>query len=297
MTTGQALVDSTRRYLMTGHQELRTSLVSAYTAGNATITLAGALPSVVAGARLSIGLNVFYVTGVNATVISVLAGQDGSTDVSAANGSIVRVNPRFTDFDIWQALDADLSDLSGLGLYQMLYTDNTFNPTLTGYDMGATAATSLLSLYQVEHLTPGPYKDMPRLQSYDFRLDRQAVATDIASGLAIRILNPSHMVNGFIFRASYKAMLTKLVATTDNVSITGLQTTAYDLPPLGAAILLMAGREIKRNFIETQGDTRRSTEVPPGATMNSDTRLRQIRAMRIKTEAARLSQMYPIHKD
>ena len=85
-------------------------------------------------------------------------------------------------------------------------------------------------------------------------------------------------------------------ALSTNVSVTGLQPSATDLPPIGAAIRLMAGREIKRNFTESQGDTRRSTEVPPGAIAQSANGLARLRQTRIAAEAARLHALYPSYR-
>jgi hypothetical protein len=62
----------------------------------------------------------------------------------------------------------------------------------------------------------------------------------------------------------------------------------------GIILRMMNGREIKRNFIEAQGDTRRSDEVPPGAVRDSTTTLARLRRERIIAEAARLKAQYPI---
>ena len=55
----------------------------------------------------------------------------------------------------------------------------------------------------------------------------------------------------------------------------------------------MAGREIKRNFTESQGDTRRAGEVAPGAVMQSSRNLQILRQQRITAESARLDALYP----
>jgi hypothetical protein len=57
---------------------------------------------------------------------------------------------------------------------------------------------------------------------------------------------------------------------------------------------LMAAREIKRNFIEAQGDTRRPDEVQPGAITNSIANIQRLRRDRIIAEAGRLKAQYPI---
>jgi hypothetical protein len=55
----------------------------------------------------------------------------------------------------------------------------------------------------------------------------------------------------------------------------------------------LASREVKRNFIESQGDTRRADEVPSGAMNASVTNLLRLRRDRIQAEAARLNRQYP----
>jgi len=57
---------------------------------------------------------------------------------------------------------------------------------------------------------------------------------------------------------------------------------------------LMAGREIKRNFLESQGDTRRAEEVPPRAIMDSVANIQRLRRERVIAEAGRLKAQYPI---
>jgi len=68
---------------------------------------------------------------------------------------------------------------------------------------------------------------------------------------------------------------------------------------LGAQIRLMSPREIKRNFTESQGDTRRADEVPAGSVAGSVSNLLRLRRDRIQAEAARLARAYPtfLNKD
>lgn len=296
-TTGQNWIDTTRRHLMNGFNEPVAKLNANYTAGGTTLTVATAIPALQAGTRLSIGQNVFYVWSVSGTSITVSGGWDGSTDINHSSGAIVRINPRFTDWDIWNALSHDLSDLSANGIFAVNTTDSTFSTTTTGYDLGATAASNLISVLEVKYLTPGPWKDMPKLKSYDWRLVRNAYTGDLPSGIGIQLLRPQGITQGFKVRTVWKSTLTMPADVSYDVSSSGLLPSAYDLPPLGAAIQLMAGREVKRNFTESQGETRRSTEVPAGAIAASSNGLKQLRMMRIASEVARLRQMYPVVKD
>jgi hypothetical protein len=101
---------------------------------------------------------------------------------------------------------------------------------------------------------------------------------------------------GYNVRVVYRSVFTMPSTVYANVSSTNLLPSAYDLPPLGAAIRLMEGREIKRSFTEGQGDTRRAGEVAPGAILQSARGLQQMRAQRIAAEAAKLDALYPNFK-
>ena len=98
-------------------------------------------------------------------------------------------------------------------------------------------------------------------------------------------------------RVVWRSKLIPPVSLTTDLATTGLQSTAYDLPPLGAAIKLMAGREIPRTFTSSQGDVRRATEVPPGAISASPNGLIKLRESRIGAEIGLLTSMYPLTMD
>jgi hypothetical protein len=57
---------------------------------------------------------------------------------------------------------------------------------------------------------------------------------------------------------------------------------------------MMASREIRRNFTEAQGDTRRAEEVPPGAVRDSISNILRLRRDRILAEKAKLTRQYPL---
>ena len=62
---------------------------------------------------------------------------------------------------------------------------------------------------------------------------------------------------------------------------------------MGAAIRQMMGRDIKRSFLEAQPDTRRSSEVPPGAALGSIRLLQQQYVQGIADERMRQLQRFP----
>jgi len=92
----------------------------------------------------------------------------------------------------------------------------------------------------------------------------------------------------------YKAAFSNVTVETQNLqNISGLPTTCEDIVEMGVQIRLMSAREIKRNFTESQGDTRRADEVGAGAVANSVTGLLRLRRDRIIAEAAKLMRQYP----
>jgi hypothetical protein len=294
MTLGSDWINSTRSYLMSGYAEERNKLSTAYTAGDTTLTFTYPLGGIRPGARLSIGLNTFYVWSVDGQVATISAGEDSSTDANAASGSVVKVSPRFTDNEIWKALKDDLYDLSSpsSALFDTGTIDLTYNAIVNGYDLSS--ADNLISIYEVKYLTPGPQMDNPRINSSGWRLNRDAITSQFPSGISLQLFQPAYP--GYNVRIVYRKYFTIPSSITTDVSTTGLLDSALDLPPLGAAIRLMAGREIKRNFTESQGDTRRAGEVAPGAVMQSVRNLQVLRQQRIAAEAGRLDALYPSFK-
>jgi hypothetical protein len=96
-------------------------------------------------------------------------------------------------------------------------------------------------------------------------------------------------------RVRYKTPFTRATSeSSDLTSLCGLPATCDDLVELGVIIRMMAGREMKRNFTESQGDTRRADEVQAGAVLQSVANIQRLRRERIVAEAGRLKAQYPI---
>lgn len=297
MTLASDWIERTKAYLLSGIQEEKNKLASAYTAGSGTLTVSYDTMGIQPGSRIEIGSNLLYVWEVVGKTATVSGGWEGTTDANAVSGSVITVNPRFPAAQILDALNFDLVDLSSPahGLYQVGTETLTYNPLMTGYDLDG--VTNLISVIEVRGQTPGIYKDWPRVNTQKFRVMQTAPtgSNGFASGKALFIYED--MYAGYPIWVTYKKGFTALASSSADVSATGLPSTAYDLPPIGAAIQLMAGREVKRAFTETQGDTRRAAEVPVGATNASVNSLRLLRAQRIEAEKQRLDAFYPIIKD
>jgi hypothetical protein len=173
------------------------------------------------------------------------------------------------------------------GLYQVKSFDEDYN----GSDdiMNLPQVSSLIDLIGVHiRITDDNYEWVRKV-----RIVRDLPTDDFSSGIGIRFLQP---VRQGRLRIVYKAPFTALTAESQNlVTYAGLPATCEDIVNLGVQIRMMAPRELKRNFTESQGDTRRPDEVASGAVTNSITNLLRMRRDRITAEAHRLQRLYPTY--
>lgn len=309
MSTLQTWVDATRRHLLAGRVVERNTLAANYTAGSGTMTFTNTLGGIVAGSMISIGLNTLYVAAVtpSSNTATVIGGQDGSTDANASSGSLVRVNPRFTDFAIADALTWELADLSSPAndLYRVAYVDLSVSDTTVGYDLAG--VTNLIDIIEVRaHNSASTMKDYTVADKLNYRLNRTADGSVFPSGLSLQVMDTTGNLIGTSWglsllgtgttravRVIYKTAFTAPVNLTDDLTTTGLPTTAWDIPPIGAAARLMMPMEVRRNDLTAQGDSRRANEVPPGAELNAARTLMTWRSQRVAAESARLAAAYP----
>lgn len=296
MATLATWVAETRRHLMSGRNAERNLLQGAYIPGSGSLTFVHPLGGIVPGARLAVGLNVFYVAAVNNTglQVSVIGGQEGSADEAAPSGSLVWVNPRFTDFEIVAALNEDLDDLSAPnnGLFQAYSVDLPYSPNEFSYILGFAYTDWVIDVADVrvaDSTAPVDWVQVPRSM---WRFDRFGGGEGAETLLNLRLAAPQARA-GATLRVVLRMKFMNPAALADDLSTTGLPPTAWDIPPIGAAARLMMPREVKRNFTEAQADSRRAAEVPPGAILGSARALMAWRQQRIVAEASRLTAMYP----
>jgi hypothetical protein len=283
------------RRIQPGQQVEALTLASPYTAGATSLLLsdpAGTiLPSLRPETVLSIDLELFYCQAVSGTTATVVPGYLGSLPANHASGEMVYLNPRFSAFDIMQAINDDLNDLCSPenNLYQVNSVELTYNPATAGYDLtGVTGLIDILSIQQKQPYPVGYWVPFPRSK---WTLTAGADTTSFPSGYALRLNEGGYP--GMPFRVTYKTTFQPFVNLTDDATaVCGLSNTMYDLPPLGAMVAMVAPREVKRNQIDMAPDSRRATEVPPGAVMNSVAQVLALRARRINAEASRLKQLF-----
>jgi len=289
VTTAGQLIDRVNSELLAGTVEERNKLALAVNASDTTFTFTYDLGSIRDNTVFQVGTELVYVWEVNSTAktATVERGHGGTTASSHDVGDIVTHNPRFPRHTVLNQLNAELADLSSPmnGLFQIKTLDVSYN----GSDrmVNLTGVTDMIDLYDVRYRYLND--DYPIVRNV--RLLRDMPTTDFASGFVLAFDAP---VRSGSVRVLYKAPYTAFTAESDTVADAGGTSTLDDLLSLGAQIRVMAGREVKRNFTESQGDTRRAEEVPAGAVGGSILNLQRLRRDRIQAEAARLNRQYPI---
>ena len=288
MTTAGTLVDRTVQNLLAGTVEERNKIASSLDASTSAVPIEYSLGSLREQTVFQVDSELMYVWEVNTAnkTLTVERGFGGTTAATHADGAIVTVNPKFPRWQVLQALNDELADLSSPmnGLFQMKTVDLMYN----GSDrmVNLTGVTSMIDLYDVRLRYMAD--DYPVIR--DVRLMRDMPTGDFASGIALAF---DGQVRSGLLRVSYKDKYTSFVSEASTLVSTGASAELADLLVLGAQIRLLASREVKRNFIESQGDTRRADEVPAGAMNASVTNLLRLRRDRIQAEAARLNRQYP----
>jgi len=289
VTTAGQLIDRVANDLLAGTVEERNRVATGIDASTTTVTFEFALSGLREGTVFEIGSEQFYVWTVNSSAKSAVVqrGFNGTTAASHSAADIVTVNPRFPRARVLEQLNADLADLSSPlnGLFQVKTVDISYN----GSDrmVNITGATDILNLIDVRYRYLSD--DYPIIR--DTRLLSDMPTSDFASGYVLAF---DTLVRAGTVRVLYRAPYGQFTSESDTISSVGGSDFLDDVLALGAQIRLMAGREIKRNFTESQGDTRRAEEVPSGAVANSMLQLQRLRRDRVIAEAARLNRQYPL---
>ena len=289
MTTAATVINKTLRQLLSGTVEARNKLASTITDSGTSVICTYAVEGLRAGQVFEIDSELFYIWAANVSTqtLTVQRGFNGTTAAAHTSGALLTVAPRFPRAQVLEAINDEVLDLSSPvnGLFQV----KTFNQTYNGTDrmVNLTSATDVIDVLNVSvrYLTD----DYPVARKV--KLVRDLPTDDFASSFALKF---DQAVYPGRLRVVCKAPYTSVTTEATNLNTDcGIQESVEDIVVIGTQLRLMAPREIKRNFMESQGDTRRAEEVTSGAISNSVTVLRQLRRDRIIAEAARLMRAYP----
>lgn len=289
MTTAAQIIDRTRRQLLSGVVEERNKLASTINLTASSVVLSYDLAGARSGAVIEIDAEQMYVWEANdgTKTLTVERGYNGTTPASHMSGAVVTVNPRFPRAHVFEAINDELADLASPahGLFRVVNLDVKYNGSDRQFPIQI--STDIIDLIEVRW----------RYMSDDYRLVngvkllRNLPTKDFNTGVGLQI---DADIPNCDLRIVCKVPFTKAHSENDDLQVNcGFPASAEDIVIMGAQIRLMSSREIKRNFTESQGDTRRSDEVPAGAVGNSVTNLLRLRRDRITAEAAKLNRQYP----
>jgi hypothetical protein len=289
MSTVGTVVDRTVRQLMSGTVEERNKTVGALTTTSTSVVFQYDLNGIRAGGVIQIDNELMYVWEVSSgsKTVEVERAWNGTAAAAHASGAVAIVDPKFPRAQILEAINAEIDDLSSPmnGLYQIKSLELNYNGTFTMVNLPTTDKIIDLVSVTVRYIAT----DYPVIRRC--RLIRDLPNDDFSAGYAIRF---DEQVRAGRMIVVYKSPFTNVTTEAQNLqNIAGFPTTAEDILMMGAQIRLVSPREVKRNFTESQGDTRRSEEVPTGSVSSSINNIIRMRRDRITAEAARLARQYP----
>jgi hypothetical protein len=292
MSTAGALLDRVQRQLLSGVVEERNKLATGVDADDTSFVILYELGGLRDGTVFEIGSELVYIwqAATGSKTLTVERGYAGTAATSHSAGAIITLNPRFPKGQMLDALNQDIDDLSSPanGLFQIISTDAiTYNGSDRQIDM--TGVTSLLDLIDVRV----KYKsdDFPFVRGV--RLQRNLPVADFPSTFAL-VFDEAPVAGKLIVR--YTAPFVRAASTASDIqSVCKVPLTMEDILEMGVMIRMLSVREVKRNFTEAQGDTRRADEVPPGAMRDSFNNILRLRRDRIIAEKAKLARQYPLN--
>lgn len=292
MTTVGSLLDRAKRSLLSGVVEERNKLSSAVvsteqTSMVMTYELSGFRP----GAVFELGSELIYIWSATSgtKTLEVERGYMGTIPTTHSAGAIATLSPRFPVAQMFDAFNQDVDDLSSPvhGLFRVVSVDLTYNGSDRQIDIvGSTTIIDLIDV-RLRYLND----DYPLIRGV--RLQRELPTSNFSSGNAL-VFDEGTMAG--TLRVRYKAPFVRAASLSQDIqSVCLIPSSMEDILEMGVQYRMLSLREVKRNFIESQGDTRRSDEVPPGAMRDAFANLLRMRRDRITSEAARLVRQYPVN--
>ncbi len=290
MSTANALLERVNRQLLSGTVEEQNKLSSAVNSSDTSFVTSYDLNGLRAGSIFEVDSELIYIWAANSgsKTLTVERGYAGTTAASHSSGAIIKLNPRFPKAQMLDALNQDIDDLASPlnGLFRVVTLTLDYNGSDRQIDL--TGATSVIDLIDVRlrYLND----DYPYIRKT--KLQRDLPTSDFPSGYAIVFNEP--LMSGDL-RVRYKAPFSRVSSLSSDIqSVAGVPVSMEDILEMGVMSRMLSTREVKRAFIESQGDTRRADEVPNGAMRDSFGNILRLRRDRIIAEAAKLSRLYPL---
>lgn len=288
MTTLGVLVEQTRRHLYGGVRIEMNRLTSSIDANATTLTCDYPIGTAQRGAYVTLGSEILYVWAADAATraLTVQRGMLGTAAAAHSSGALIEVNPRIPRPFVLDALVEELRSW-GSTLPRIATQPFVFTWDQRAVDLGTSFA-SVYFLADARFSTATqPSPTWPRV---DAHLSRSSA---FPSGVGLVISGPLGE-NGTV--VAHLALPFDLTGATEATTWTTLQLPPEwtDIASLGAAMRLIAPRDISRSDPSAQGEPRRSDEVPPGFALQTAVALGRLRDARIAQARNDLLARYPM---
>ncbi len=227
-----------------------------------------------------------YVHSRNGEYITVSRGIDGSTATNWQADSVIEVEPRFSGFQIVEAVRDSIRSLPN-NLYAVGTTSVSFASTSTQSVTATDLATT--GFYHIISATRTARSSEDRLLNMNVSVQRQTDGTfKVIRQEGIEKAVTVNMRYAHPFTVSALDMDTRLDTTV------GMQDSMRDIPALGGAARLVLGEESLRLDLHSAGDSRGDGALNPGDRARYSLVLQAQYDRRVSEEARRLMSFYGV---
>jgi len=284
-------VTHTKRLLNSNTRTELDAIHTTISASDTTIRLKYQTDGIRAGSYISVedGTNppeTMYVHARNGEYATVQRGIDGSAGYAWTADSKIEVEPRFTGFQILEAVRDSIYSLPN-NLYAVGTTSVSFASTSTQ----SVTATDLAStgFYHIISATRTARSSEDRLLNMNVTVQRQTDGTfKVIRQEGIEKAVTVNMRYAHPFTVSALDMDTRLDTTV------GMQDSMRDIPALGGAARLVLGEESLRLDLHSAGDSRGDGALNPGDRARYSLVLQAQYDRRVSEEARRLMSLYGV---
>jgi len=294
-TIGDAVI-RTKRIL---NSNTRTELDAVHTllaADDTTIRLKYQTDGIRAGSYISISNGTtppetMYVHARNGEYATIQRGIDGSAGFAWPVASVIEVEPRFTGYQILEAVRDAIRVLPN-NLYAVATTTASFGTTEQ-----TQTVTFSNGFNQILSATRTARAGEDRLLAFNVKVQEiPATSTDAGTSAAYKLIRQEGIEKAVTVNLTYAHPFVSAILNldTDLVGTVGMAAEMQDIPALGAAASLLLGEESLRLDLHSQGDSRSDAAVAAGDRARYSMILQAQYDRRVSQEAQRLMARYGI---
>jgi len=298
-TTVENTIERIRRQLASTVRLEINTLGSSLTTSTLTFPLTYDLAnSVRSGAVLSIGRELMRVVTVNVTSkeVTVIRGWQDTDAEAHASGDEVLINPRFTRFDIYDAIIQEI-DSWNPDIFKVADAGGTFLTEATGFEVPAAYSAALGVIHVRRNFTEDSSLVWPETPFALHRGFSTNLTPTEGTGMYVRFtkgIGYMPQAGSYAIRYAIPFDTSDITAeSSDLVADVGLDSPLLELVELGVKYRLLMDDENPRSARSVQDEPRRNEEVPVGQSINQTQSVLQRYERRRNSEVLRLRTLYP----